>query len=129
MGAPDTNIKETKDHHDGQDDPPPQTELTASEANDVDANLTDNLNPPSPILASSPVKATEEFTHEKNNDDIAIIEVSQKAPETSNVLAKHTAKEEAPLLEKGKSKLDLPSYEDLSVEDLHAGYLSRLATI
>jgi hypothetical protein len=44
------------------------------------------------------------------------------------VLAKHTAKEEAPLLEKDKTKLDLQSYVEFSAGELHVGYLSRLHT-
>lgn len=122
------NIEKPEDHPDDQGDPPSHTEPTASEAMGVDANPADNLDLPSPILASGPVKATEETPPEKNDDDIAIIGVGHKAPERSNVLTKHTAKEETPLLEKGKSKLELPIYEGLSAEELHAGYLSCLAT-
>jgi hypothetical protein len=86
--TPKANIEEPEDHHDGQDDPPPQTEVRASKSNDADANLGDNLNPLSPIPASSLAKATEEIPHEKDNDEIAIIGVSQRTPETSNLLTK-----------------------------------------
>jgi hypothetical protein len=95
---------------------------------DAEANPADNLNPSSPIPASSPAKATEEIPPEKDNDEIAIIGAGYKAPETSNMLTKHATKEETPLLEKGKTKLELPNYEELSAEELHASYLSRLAT-
>ena len=30
--------------------------------------------------------------------------------------------------EKGKTKLELPNYEEFSIEELHAGYLARLST-
>ena len=69
--TPEANIEKPKDHHDGQDDPPPQTKVVASKAMDVDVNPADNLNLPNSILASSLVKATEETPPEKNNDDIA----------------------------------------------------------
>ena len=88
---------------------------------DTDANPADNLNPPSPVLASSPTKETKETPLEKSTDNIAIIGAGYKVPETSNMLTKHAAKEETPLLENGKTKLELPNYEDLSAEELHAG--------
>ena len=83
----------------------------------------------SPILASSPIKATEATPpHEKNDEDIAIIGASDKTPELYNILTKHTPKDETPLLEKGKAKLELPNYEEFSTEELHVGYLSHLST-
>ena len=51
-----------------------------------------------------------------------------KTQETSNVLTKLIVKDETPLFEKGKSKLELPNYEDFSMDELHASYLSRLPT-
>ena len=44
------------------------------------------------------------------------------------MLAKHSAKEETPSLEKGKAELDLENYSSFSATKLHTGYLSRLYT-
>ena len=44
------------------------------------------------------------------------------------MLTKTTTKVEKPLSEKGKAKLELPSYEEFSTKEFHAGYLSRLST-
>ena len=104
--TPEANVENPKDHHEDQGDPPPQTELKASEAMDTDANPAGNLNPLSPILASSPAKATEDIpSYEKKNKDITITGAAYKTPETSNVLTKHISKEETPSFEKGKVKI------------------------
>ena len=95
---------------------------------DIEANPVDNRDLPSPIPSSTHVNSTEEAPLAENTDDIAIIGVRQKTRKTSTVLAKHSAKEESPLLEKGKTNLEPPNYEQLGVEQVHAGYLSRLAT-
>jgi hypothetical protein len=126
--TPEANTKNPKEHHNKQDELPPQAEATAVEDMGIDANPADNRDPPSPIPSSTSVKPTEETPPEENTDDIGIIGASQGMLEPSNVLAKHTSKEETPLLEKGKSKLELPNYEEFSAEELHAGYLSCLAT-
>ena len=91
----------------------------ASAAMDIEAYPADNHDPPSPIPSSTPVKPIEEIPSEKNNDDISIIGVGHTTPKTSTVQAKHSAKEEPPLLEKGNTKLDLPNYEALSVEEVY----------
>ncbi|XP_073366534.1 uncharacterized protein [Aegilops tauschii subsp. strangulata] len=45
-----------------------------------------------------------------------------------SVLAKHSAKEELPIEDKSKLRLDLESYVALTAGDIHAGYLNRLHT-
>ncbi|XP_040252904.2 uncharacterized protein [Aegilops tauschii subsp. strangulata] len=125
--TPDANTEQDEEHHDDRGDPPPQTEKTASDAMDADANPAGNPDPPSSI-PSSPLEATEETPPEKNDDDVAIIGAGYKTPGITNLLTKHTTKEEKLLSEKGKSKLELSGYEGLNAEDLHAGYVSRLVT-
>jgi hypothetical protein len=124
----DVNTENPEEHQNKQNEPPPHADVTASEAMDIEANLADNRDPPSPIPSSTPVKPIEEIPSEKNNDDISIIGVGHSTPEISTMLAKHSAKEEPPLLEKGNIKLDLPNCEALSAKEVYAGYLSRLNT-
>ena len=45
-----------------------------------------------------------------------------------NVLIKFTSKDEPPVSRKGKARLELPNFEDLSLDELHEGYLTRLST-
>ncbi|XP_040244317.2 uncharacterized protein [Aegilops tauschii subsp. strangulata] len=122
------NTENPKEHHSKQNEPPPQADTTASKAMDTEANPADNRDPPSPIPSSTPVQITEEAPLKENTDDVAIIGASQTTPKTSTVLDRHSAKEESPPPEKGKTKLELPNYEALSAEEVYAGYLSRLNT-
>lgn len=109
--TPETHAEPSEAHQDAQDEPPQHTEPAGADATTVEAN------PP------SPQKTTEDNPHE---DDITITGTGFTTPAPSNVLTKHTAKDETPLPEE-KAKLDFPHYERLSAEELHAGYLSRLS--
>lgn len=83
--------------------------------------MVEDLNPPSPVHTSSPVKAAEDVVSSspEANDEVNITGVSFKALETSNILTKLAKKDEPVASEKGKAKLELPNLEDLSVADLH----------
>ena len=50
------------------------------------------------------------------------------APGHPTVLSKHSAKEEISAEDKGKWKVHLESYAQLSAQDIHSGYLNRLYT-
>ena len=91
--------------------------------------MVEDLNPPSPIRPSSPMKATEDMvlSSPQADDDVGITGVSFKTPETLGVLTKLVSKDEPVASEKGKEKLELPNFEDLSTADLHEAYLTRLS--
>lgn len=125
--TPEDNIQNPEDH---QVEPPQLNDLSGTEGMDTEANPVDNLNPPSSAPTPSPTKAAQDVLLEKNNDEVTITGGAYQPPEVSNVLTKTKAKAKAetPLFEKGKDKLELPSYEEFSAEELHAGYLSCLST-
>lgn len=107
--TPETDTEKPEDQHDNQGDPRPLSDPAATKAMDINANPVNEVNPPSPTLACSPIKVTEgTHSYEKNNKDVTVIGAGYKTPETSNVLTKHTTKEETPLFEKGKSNLSCP---------------------
>lgn len=90
-----------------QDEPPsPQKEVV------------ENLNPP------SPQKAAEDMTPDPDQFFITGTGYSEHA---SVVLTKHTPKDTPILREKGMTKLKLPNIEKLDFDELHSGYLSRVA--
>ena len=76
----------------------------------------------------SPAKSIDKSPANADVDDITVIGSVFKAPDVSRALAKYSAKEETPSLEKGKAKLDLQSYATFSASELHAGNLRRLHT-
>ena len=91
---------------------------------------TDNVDPPSPVHASSPIKAAEDIVPSSTvvNDEINIIGEVFTGPEPSNVLAKVTTKDESAMPEKGKAKLELPNFEDIRADELHQGYFTQLSS-
>jgi len=127
--TPDVHTKNPEEPLNQQNDPPPQTHTMASEVMDIEANPAENCDLPSHIPSSTPIKPVEEISSERNTDDITITSASYNVPGISNMLTKHSFKEEMPLLEKGKTKLDLQNYLVFSAAELHAGYLSHLRTI
>ena len=73
----------------------------------------DNVNPSSPA---------------KDDDDVIVTGTAYTAPGNPVVLSKHTTKDEFAAMGKGKGKIDLSSYVNLSAQDLHSGFLNRLYT-
>ena len=108
-------------------DPPPQTDASIFKSMDTEINPAAHQDLPSP-KAPSPAKSTDKSPTAADVGDITVTESPFKLPEVSRVLAKHSAKEEMPSLEKGKAKLDLESYSSFSAGDIYVGYLSRLNT-
>ena len=84
-----------------------------------EANLEMDPKPPGPLPTTQDVTAQEE--------EVTITGSTYATLAPSNVLAKHISKDEAPSPEKEKAKLDLPNLEQLAADELHSGYLSRLA--
>ena len=123
LETPEVPIQNPEDPMNQQDDPPPQIDITAFEPMDTDVNSTPNHDPTSP-KPTSPTKSTDKRPTDNNVDDIAVTGSAFKAPEVSRVLAKHSAVEETPSLEKGKAKLDLENYSSFSAGKLPASYLS-----
>ena len=91
--------------------------------------------PASPVRTddgpSSPVKATDipstpEKTAGDKEDEFIITGVGHTSPRHPVVLAKHSAKEEHAVMEKGKWSTDLSSYAHLNAQELHSGFLNRL---
>ena len=83
--------------------------------------------PSSPVRAahkpSSPVKAADD-----KEDDVMITGFGHTTPGNPVALLKHSAKEEAFVLNKGKWNTDLSSYAHLNAQDIHSGFLNRLYT-
>lgn len=84
-------------------------------------NLAHDDNPPSPARTSGPMQEPVIDTK------MTIVGEKHSTPEASNTLAKFVAKDEPVMLEKGKTKLELPRLDRLSVTDLHQQYLTRLS--
>lgn len=61
------------------------------------------------------------------NDEVTITGVAQSSGDIECVGQVHD-QDEWVTSEKGKTKLDLPNLEDLSADELHQGYLTRLST-
>ena len=100
---------------------PPQSEPANTDVMETEVDPTANRNPP------SPPKITKNDSCDENKE-VVITGSSYSIPEVAIVLAKLVAKDEIVLPEKGKAKLELPSYENMSADKLHAGYWDRLAT-
>ena len=125
--TPEINPEQPEETQNKQDDLPPQIKARISMAMNVDANPTGHPQPPSP-KPSSPAAPINKNPTCDGIDDIVITGLSFKSPEVSRVLTKHSAKEETPLLENGKAKLDLDNYTNFYASELHAGNLSRIHT-
>ena len=81
-------------------------------------------NPPSPARgASNPPSPPR-----NDDDDVVITGTAHTSPGNPVILAKHTTKEEFTAMGKGKGKMDLSHFVNLSAEELHSGYLNRLYT-
>jgi hypothetical protein len=114
-------------------EPPKQHEPPMTEEVDTQVGATDkaeDINPPSPVQALSPKKATEDIVASSPQpaDAVTITGASFRAPAPSTVLTKIAAKDDPVAAEKGKTKLELPSLDDLSAPDVHELYLTRLST-
>src|SRR3954471_6463164 len=66
--------------------------------------------------------------NDPKDDEVIITGVGRTEPGNPVALAKHTAKEEMSVLNKGKWDVDLATYSALSTQDIHSGYLNRLYT-
>ena len=78
---------------------------------------------PATTKPPSPIKPTEEKAH-----DVVITWLGYTAPGNPTALSKHSAKEECAAIDKGKWKVDMESYAQLSAQEIHSGYLNRLHT-
>ena len=86
----------------------------------------------SPARGSTPImeereNPTSELPLETTYPDVMITWEKHSTPKISNVLVKIPAKDESPMKKKGKTKLQFQSLEDLDVNSLHQGYLTRLS--
>lgn len=110
-----------------QKEPPPSgdVENQAGDVNDVPEG-----NPPSPVREPSPKTAAEKTVASSPRAiaELIITGSAYRTPEPSKTLAKIPSKGESKATEKGKTKLELPNYEELSALDLHEAYLARLST-
>src|SRR4051812_44391218 len=66
--------------------------------------------------------------NDPKDDEVVITGEGRTEPGNPVALAKHTAKEEMSVLNKGKWDVDLATYSALSAQDIHSGYLNRLYT-
>jgi hypothetical protein len=108
------------DNPETQDDPVSEDEPAHQD------NLVSHVHTASPPVVEKE-GITPEPTLEKAHDDVVITGEQHGAPpEASMALAKIIAKNESPSKEKGKSSLHFLSFEDLDVNSLHQGYLTRL---
>jgi hypothetical protein len=114
-------------------EPPKQNEPPTTEEVNTQVGATDkaeDLNPPSPVHTLSPRKAAEDIvvSSPRPAKEVTITGASFKAPAPSTVLTKLAAKDDPVAAEKWKTKLELPSLDDLSAADVHELYLTRLST-
>lgn len=65
-------------------------------------------------------------SHTVADDEVNITRETYRAPKASNSLAKFMAMDEPEMLAKGKAKLEVPNFEEISVDNLHQQYLIRL---
>ena len=98
------------------DDPQAQDHDTFVEQVEIDT-MTHEDNPPSPTEAA-----------DDKMDDVVVSDVGYTTPGNPTALSKHSAKEEFSAIDKGKWKVDLKSYDSLSTQDIHSGFLNRLYT-
>jgi hypothetical protein len=122
--APEDSIQNPEDL---ANDPPPQANTAVFEAMHTEINSAAHQDSPSP-KPPSPPKSTDKCPTATDIGNVTFTGSAFKPPEVSRVLAKHSAKEETPSLEKGKAKLDLDDYSSYSASEIHVGYLSRLHT-
>ena len=81
--TPKVHTENIEEPHNQQDDLPPQTDAAASKAMDIEANLANNRDLPSPIPSSTLVNPIEKIPSGKNNDDISIIAAGYSTPRLS----------------------------------------------
>ncbi|KAE8799007.1 hypothetical protein D1007_25628 [Hordeum vulgare] len=99
--------------------PDAQVTPSVTDSKVVEPSQKEKLNPPSPM------KATKGALPE---DDGVVITGTGHTTPIRNVLAKHTVGDVSIKMTAGKSVLDLPNIEKLKFEELHVGYLNRLAS-
>ena len=119
LDAPETQVEPSDAGQGAHDDTPQPNEPVDVDIVITEASLEMDPKLPSPLPPTQEVPAQEE--------EVTITGSAYAAPAPSNVLTKHIHKGETPSPEKDRNKLDLPNLEKLTADELHSGYLSRLA--
>lgn len=85
------------------------------------------IQPPSPAHAPSPRQEAEDVNQMMVDIEVVITGEGQGAPDASTSLAKIPAKDEPVCEDKGKTKLELPGFDNMTTEELNHEFLTRLS--